>query len=41
MKHTSDMGSDHLGTNVVIEKVDDVPVVLVPLLEPEIELGGG
>jgi len=41
MKLTSDMGSDDLGADVILEKTDDVLVVLVPLLEPEVELGGG
>ena len=38
---TSDMGSNDLGADVVLEKADDVLVVLVPLLEPEVELCGG
>ena len=39
MQLTSDMGSDCLGAYVVLEKVGDVTVVLVSLLEPEVELG--
>ena len=38
---TGDMGSDDLGADVVLEKAGDVLVVLVPLLEPKVELGGG
>ena len=41
MKLTSDMGSDDLGADGVFEKAGDVLIVLVPLLEPEVELGGG
>jgi len=41
MKRTSDMRGDHLGADVVFEKASDVLAVLVPLLEPEVELGGG
>jgi len=41
MEHTSDIGSNDLGADVVLEKADDVLVVLVPLLEPEVELCSG
>ena len=41
MELTGDVGSNDLGADVVLEKADDVLVVLVPLLEPEIELSGG
>ena len=41
MELTRDVGSDDLGTGVVVEKAGDVFVVLVPLLEPEVELCGG
>ena len=34
------MGSDDLCADVVLEKAGDVLVVLVPLLEPKVELGG-
>lgn len=38
---TSNVGSDDLGADVILEKAGDVLIVLVPLLEPEVELGGG
>lgn len=38
---TSDVGSDDLGADVVLEKAGDILVILVPLLEPEVELGSG
>ena len=41
MKLACDVGSDDLGTDVVVEKAGDVFVVLVPLLEPKVELCGG
>ena len=41
MKRTGNMRSDHLGADIVFEKVSDVLAVLVPLLEPEVELGSG
>jgi len=40
-ERTNDMRSDHLGAYVVLEKASNVLVVLVPLLEPEVELGSG
>ena len=40
-KLTGDVGSDDLGTDIVLEKAGDVLAVLIPLLEPEVELGGG
>ena len=41
MELTCDVGSDDLGTDVVVEKAGDIFIVLVPLLEPEVELCGG
>ena len=41
MELTGDVGSDDLCANAVVEKVGDVFVVLVPLLEPKVELCGG
>ena len=38
---TSNVGSDDLGTDIILEKVGDVLAVLIPLLEPEVELGCG
>jgi len=41
MELTGDMGSNNFCADVVFEKADDVLIVLVPLLEPEVELGSG
>jgi len=41
VKLTSDVGGDDLGADIVLEKAGDVLVVLIPLLEPEVELSGG
>lgn len=38
---TSNVKSDNFCTDVVLEKAGNVFVILVPLLEPEVELGGG
>jgi hypothetical protein len=41
MKLTSNMGSDDLSANIVLEEASDVFVVLIPLLEPEVKLSSG
>ena len=41
MKLTGDVGCNDFSANAVFEKAGDILIVLVPLLEPEVELSGG
>jgi hypothetical protein len=41
VKQTGDVEGNDLGANIVLEQASDILVVLIPLLKPKVELGGG
>ena len=41
IKLTGNMRSDDFSANIILEEASDVFLILIPLLEPEVELSGG